>query len=244
MQRHALTFVVCLGITLVLGSIPALAQYQLTNLVSNQVGAAKHTDPLIVNGWGLAYGPGSPFWIADNGSGWSTLYNGSGKAQSLRVLIPAVANGPGSPTGIVFNGSSDFQIQGWSTFFLFATLDGTISGWAPQTNFNQAILAVDNSSKGSVYTGLAITSKASGNFLYAADEANGKVDVYDGSFNFVKSFTDSSLPAGFAPFGIQDIGGLVYVTFADVSGGSGGFVDVFKEDGMLVRSMLLIQGLL
>src|SRR5882757_7322211 len=129
MQRHALTFVVCLGITLVLGSIPALAQYQLTNLVSNQVGAAKHTDPLIVNAWGLAYGPGSPFWI---------VYNGVGKAKSLRVLIPSTANGPGSPTGIVFNGSSDFQIQGWSTLFLFATLDGTISGWAPQNDLNQA----------------------------------------------------------------------------------------------------------
>jgi uncharacterized protein (TIGR03118 family) len=141
----------------------------------------------------------------------------------------------------VFNGSSDFQLGGWSTFFLFATLDGTISGWAPQTNANQAILAVDNSSKKSVYTGLAITNKASGNFLYAADEANGKVDVYDGTFNFVKSFTDSSLPAGFAPFGIQDINGLLYVAFASVTGGDGGFIDVFQEDGTFVKT--LIQGL-
>src|SRR6266436_2710617 len=104
MQRRTLTLAVCFGVALVLGSVPALAQYQLTNLVSNQVGAAKHTDPLVVNAWGLAYGPGSPFWIADNGSGWSTLYNGVGKAKSLRVLIPSVVNGPGSPTGIVFNG--------------------------------------------------------------------------------------------------------------------------------------------
>jgi len=240
MQRHALTFVVCLGITLVLGSVPALAQYQLTNLVSNQVGAAKHTDPLIVNGWGLAYGPGSPFWIADNGSGWSTLYNGSGKAQSLRVLIPAVANGPGSPTGIVFNGSSDFQIQGWSTFFLFATLDGTISGWAPQADFNQAHIQVNNSAAGAVYTGLAISSKASGNRLFAADTVNNKVDIYDGTFTFVKSFTDTTLPAGFTPFGIQDINGVVYVAFASATGGGGGFIETFDENGTLLKR--LVQG--
>ncbi len=240
MQRHALTFVVCLGITLVLGSIPALAQYQLTNLVSNQVGAAKHTDPLIVNAWGLAYGPGSPFWIADNGSGWSTLYNGSGKAQSLRVLIPAVANGPGSPTGIVFNGSSDFQIQGWSTFFLFATLDGTISGWAPQADFNQAHIQVNNSAAGAVYTGLAISSKASGNRLFAADTVNNKVDIYDGTFTFVKSFTDTTLPAGFTPFGIQDINGVVYVAFASATGGGGGFIETFDENGTLLKR--LVQG--
>jgi uncharacterized protein (TIGR03118 family) len=228
----------------------AVAQYQLKNLDSNQVKQAGHDDPLIVNAWGMVHAPGSPWWISDAGSGWSTLYDGRGNIQSLKVLIPTAGNGPGSPsglngpgtpTGIVFNGSSDFQLGGWSTFFLFATLDGTISGWAPQTNANQAILAVDNSSKKSVYTGLAITNKASGNFLYAADEANGKVDVYDGTFNFVKSFTDSSLPAGFAPFGIQDINGLLYVAFASVTGGDGGFIDVFQEDGTFVKT--LIQGL-
>ena len=169
MQRRSLTLTVCLGITLVLGSVPALAQYQLTNLVSNQVGAAKHTDPLIVNAWGLVHAAGSPFWVADNGSGWSTLYNGGGKAKSLRVLIPSTVNGPGSPTGIVFNGSSDFQFQGWAALFMFATLDGTISAWAPQVDLNQAFIQVNNSASGAVYTGLAISSKASGNRLFAAD---------------------------------------------------------------------------
>src|SRR5258708_1304520 len=182
MQRRTLTLTAYLSIALVLGCVPALAQYQLTNLVSNQVSAAKHTDPLIVNAWGLAYGPGSPFWVADNGSGWSTLYNGAGKAKSLRVLIPSTVNGPGSPTGIVFNGSSDFQIQGWSTLFLFATLDGTISGWAPQNDFNAAHIQVNNSAAKASYTGLAITNKPSGNLLFAADVVNNKVDVYDGTF--------------------------------------------------------------
>lgn len=238
MQRRKIAFTICLGLAVMLVSNVALAQYQLTNLVSNQVGTARHTDPLMVNAWGLAYGPGGPFWLSDAGSGWSTLYDGHGVAKSLQVVVPSASGaGPGSPTGIVFNGSSDFQVQGWTAFFLFATLDGTISGWAPQSNPNEAIIAVNNSGSGAVYTGLAITSKPSGNFLYAADVANNKVDVYDGTFNLVTSFTDSTLPPGFTPFGIQDIGGLVYVAFASNTGGPGGYIDIFQEDGTFVRQL-------
>lgn len=236
MQRHKIAFAICFGLAVLLVSSTAQAQYQLTNLVSNQVGDAKHIDPLIVNAWGLAYSPGGPFWISDQGSGWSTLYSGRGVKKSLEVTIPSASGaGTGSPTGIVFNGSSDFQVEGWPAFFIFATLDGTISGWAPQSNPNEAIIAVNNSASGAVYTGLAVTSKPSGNFLYAADTANNKVDVYDGSFNLVTSFTDSTLPPGNAPFGIQDIGGLVYVTFSD--GGPGGYIDIFQEDGTFVRQL-------
>lgn len=240
MQRRTLALSVCLGIAVVLGSVPALAQYQLKNLVSNQVGAATHTDPLIVNAWGLVHAPGSPIWVADNGSGWSTLYKGSGKAVNLRVLIPSVVNGPGSPTGIVFNGSPDFQFQGWSALFMFATLDGTISAWAPQVDLNQAFIQVNNSASGAVYTGLAISSKASANRLFAADVANNKVDIFDAEFKLVSSFTDAGLPAGFTPFGIQDINGIVYVAFADAAGGRGGFVDTFDENGTLLKR--LVQG--
>jgi len=240
MQRRKIAFTICLGLAVISFSSAALAQYQLRNLVSNQVGAAAHTDPLIVNAWGLVHTPGSPFWISDNGSGWSTLYDSQGVAKSLRVEIPTASGaGPGQATGVVFNGSSEFQLQGWSAFFIFATLDGTISGWAPQSNPNDALIA-PNTAPGAVYTGLAITSKPSGNFLYAADNANNKVDVYDGTFTLVNSFTDSTLPSGFAPFGIQDIGGLVYVSFASTTGGTGGFIDIFQEDGKLVRQ--LVQG--
>ena len=247
MQNRTLA-IACLGLASIFVSSMAEAQYQLKNLVSNQVKQAAHTDPLLVNGWGLVHGPGTAWWISDANSGWSTLYDGSGKQLTqLKVLIPTAGNGPssatglngpGSPTGTVFNGSSDFQVQGSASLFLFATLDGTISGWAPQANFNEAILAVDNSANKAVYTGLAITSRTSGNLLYAADQANGKVDMYDANFAFVKSFTDTTLPAGFAPFGIQDINGLLCVTFAEVNGGSGGFVDLFKEDGTFVKTLI------
>src|SRR5690349_15388700 len=150
----------CFGLMLMFATGTALAQYQLVNLSSNQVKAAHHVDPLLVNGWGLVHAPGSPWWVADNNSGWSTLYTAAGvTVQQLKVLIPTGGeNGPGSPTGIVWNGSSEFQVQGWSSIFLFAALDGTITGWAPQSNFNQAIVAVNNSAGGSVYTGLAITN--------------------------------------------------------------------------------------
>jgi uncharacterized protein (TIGR03118 family) len=244
MQHRRITFAACLGLALMFASNAARAQYQLTNLVSNQVGAATHTDPLLVNAWGLAYGTGGPFWISDQASGWSTLYNGNGVKQALNVAIPtASGEGPGSPTGIVFNASQEFQVQGWASIFLFATLDGTISGWAPQSNPNQAIIAVNNSSSGAIYTGLAITSNASGNFLFAADNWNNKVDMYDGSFNLVSSFTDATIPAGFAPFGIQDLNGLVYVSFANSSGGTGGYIDIFSESGSFLKRLAQGEGL-
>jgi len=236
MQRCRTALTLALGFALVFASSAAVAQYKLTNLVSNQAGKAKQKDPLLVNAWGLAYGPGGPFWVSDEGTGWSTLYNDAGVNQGLEVVVPSASgSGPGSPTGIVYNGSQDFQVQGWASIFLFATLDGTISGWAPQSNPTVAIIGVNN--PGAVYTGLAITSNPSGNFLFAADQANNKVDIYDANFNWVKSFTDSTVPTGFAPFGVQDIGGLVYVAFASQSGGSGGYIDIFSESGEFLRRL-------
>jgi len=236
MQRCRTALPLALGFALVFVSSAAVAQYKLTNLVSNEAGKAKHKDPLLVNAWGLAYGPGGPFWVSDEGTGWSTLYNDAGINQGLEVVVPSASgSGPGSPTGIVYNGSQDFQVQGWASIFLFATLDGTISGWAPQSNPTVAIIGVTN--PGAVYTGLAITSNPSGNFLFAADQANNKVDIYDANFTWVKSFTDSTVPAGFAPFGIQDIGGLLYVAFASQSGGPGGYVDIFSESGEFLRRL-------
>jgi uncharacterized protein (TIGR03118 family) len=240
----------CVGLVALIVAAPSQAQYRLKPLVSNQVHQAPNIDPLLANAWGLARGATAPWWISDNDTGWSTLYTATGKQVSLKVLIPTAGNGPaspqglngpGSPTGIVFNGSStDFQVQGWSSAFIFATLDGTISAWSPGVNANQAILAVDNSAKKAMYTGLAITSKPSGNFLYAADNANNVIDMYDGNFNLVKSFGDPHVPSNYSVFGIQDINGLVYVAYAVPNVGAGGFIDLFKEDGTFVKT--LIQG--
>ena len=236
MQVRTIVLTACLAVTLLFGPSAARAQYQVTSLVSNQEKTARVTDPLLVNAWGLVHGPGSPFWISDAGSGWSTLYTSNGTKEPLDVFIPtAGGDGPGSPTGIVFNGSQEFQVEAWPALFLFATLDGTISGWAPQSNPNAAIIAV--TTPGASYTGLAITSKASGNFLFAVDNANNKVDIYDGTFKLVTSFTDTTVPVGFAAFGIQDFGGLVYVSFASSSGASGGFIDIFGEDGTLLKQL-------
>jgi uncharacterized protein (TIGR03118 family) len=236
MQLRTIVLAAFLGSILLFGPSSTRAQYKVTNLVSNQAGTGIVTDPLIVNAWGLAYGPGGPFWVSDEGSGWSTLYANTGAKVSLNVLIPtAGGDGPGSPTGIVFNGTQEFQIKGSPAVFMFATLDGTISGWAPSVNPDAAMVAA--TAPGAVYTGLAISTNPSGNFLFAADNANNKVDMYDGTFKLVKSFTDTTLPAGFDPFGIQDFGGLLYVTFAASSGAAGGFVDIFAEDGTLLKRL-------
>ncbi len=238
LHSRTLSLITTLGLLLLFISGTALAQYKLVKLDSNQAGKAAHQDPLLTNAWGLAYGPGGPFWISDEGDGWSTTYNGTGVLESTKIIIPSAGSNPGSPTGIVYNGSQEFQVEGWASIFLFATLDGTISGWAPQSNPNDAIIAVNNSGSGAVYTGLAITNHASGNYLFAADTANNKVDVYDGTFSLVTSFTDPKLPAGFTPFGIQDINGQVYVAFANSSGGPGGFIDVFSEAGVFVKHLI------
>ena len=237
--RHHLILTALVLLALSLASNVAWAvcgqAYALTALVKN---TGKKGDKQLINPWGLAYSPGAPFWLSDQGSGLSTLYDGSGVKQSLVVTIPtATGTGVGSPTGIVYQGSAEFQIDHWTSLFMFATLDGTISGWS-HFSPNNALIGVNNSSKGAVYTGLAVTNKKSGNFVYAADFANNKVDVYDGTFKFVKSFTDTALPAGYAPSGIQDINGQVYVAFAQQNGKTGGYIDIFNEDGTFVKTLI------
>jgi uncharacterized protein (TIGR03118 family) len=220
-------------LVLVLASSAALAQYASTNLDSDLAGKAKHQDSLLKNAWGLAYAPGGAFWVNDEADGWSTLYDGKGNKQSLEVIVPTAAGtGFGSPTGMVYNGSQEFKIDSWVSEFLFATLDGSIQGWS---DFDPSTTLIGATSTGAVYTGLAITSKSSGNTLFAADNANNKVDMYNGSFSLIGSFTDSTIPAGFAPFGVQDIAGQVYVSYASTSGGSGGYIDIFTETGTFVK---------
>ena len=208
----------------------ALAQYQRTNLDSNQFNHAQADDPLIVNAWGLARAGAGPWWVSDQGSGWSTLYNGAGVKQGLVVSIPAAAGLPvGQATGIVANPSTsgEFAVQGKPTIFLFDTLDGTISAWAPGVNPFSAQRVIDNSTNNSSFTALAITNKPSENFLLAVDNTNNVVDIFDGAFALTGTFQpDNSIPTGpngFSVFGIRDINGTVFVTFAANNGGPGGF---------------------
>jgi uncharacterized protein (TIGR03118 family) len=172
------------------------------------------------------------------------LYDSVGNKQPLTVSVPGAGGATGTPTGVVFNSTTDFVIpaQG-SALFIFAGEDGTIAAWNASTNTN-AIVVADRSLNNSVYKGIAIASNGGANFLYATDFRNNRVDVFDGSFALVQSFTDPSIPAGFAPFGIATIGGKLFVTFAkqlapdnkdDEAGVGNGFVDVFNPDGTLLR---------
>ena len=218
---------------------PASAQYKITKLTSNLSGIATATDSNLVNAWGLTFAPGGPFWISANGTGVSTIYNSQGATQFGPIAVPpAAGNSTGSPTGIVYNASSEFVVSqnglSGSAIFLFDTLDGTISGWSPSVNSASAVIAVDNSSTGAVYTGLAIATTSSGSFLYAADNKNDWVAMYDGSFNLVQLITDSTIPSTFTPFGVQNINNQIYVTYANVTGGGGGYVDIFDTSGTFV----------
>jgi len=230
------TLVFCLAVCVLAISSTAFAQYKLTNLDSNQLKWAQNVDPLQVNGWGLARSAGSPWWVADQGSGWATLYDGMGTKQGLVVSIPPSAKQfVGQPTGQVFNGSKEFQIQGSPALFIFDTLDGTISAWSFAVNPKSAIVVADNSANGASYTGLAITNLPSGNSLFAVDNANAKIDIYDGTFTWKGSFAaDPAVPSGMAPFGIRDINGTVWVSWAKPDGSAGGYVDLYKEDGTLI----------
>jgi uncharacterized protein (TIGR03118 family) len=231
-SRRTLACLASLVIIMGLIPSPAAAQYAITNLVSNQIGKANHRDPSLVNAWGMSFFPGSPFWVSDNRTGLSTLYDSHGVKQSLVVTIPpASGTGLGSPTGQVANGTSDFKVSGSPALFIFATLDGTISGWNSGTS---AVIAVKAAS-GTAYTGLAIGQSNGANFLFAADAGHNRVNIYNGSFKLVRSFSDPKL-TGLAVYNVQNINGKLYVTFAD-SAFSKGAVDVFTTSGRLIKTL-------
>jgi uncharacterized protein (TIGR03118 family) len=241
LSRRAVIFFASLLIGFGTVSRPAAAQYKVTNLVSSQAGMAKYLDSDLVNAWGLAHAPSGPICVTDTGTGLATFYNAQGVKQSRVITVPHAANNKnhGTPTGIVFNGTTDFQVsQGGKSgpaMFIFATIDGTISGWNPKVNSNTAIVVIDNSSSGASYTGLAIGVSQGAHFIFAADHKNNKVNVYDGSFNLVKSFTDPNLPSGSAPFNAQTIKGQLFVAFTIP--GVHGAVDIFDMAGNLVKNL-------
>ncbi|HKC91926.1 MAG TPA: TIGR03118 family protein [Candidatus Limnocylindria bacterium] len=227
-----------LAIAMVLGmglpAAPAVAaadnQYTVHPLVSSVPGAAPRTDPNLVNGWGLTASATSPWWVADNGTSLSTIYRADGSIAPLVVQVPV------HPTGAVF----------WATGparFVFDTEAGQVRGW-PGSGTQTVVLA-DRSAVGAIYKGLALATTAAGDRFYATDFHNGRVDVFDATFNIVMvpgAFTDPNLPAGYAPFGVQTIGSRIFVTYAkqdadavdEIHGQGKGFVDAFDTSGMLL----------
>ena len=237
-------------------SHPAHDIYQQTNLVSDIPGMAPVTDPNLVNPWGLVASNASPWWVSDNNSGKTTLYNGLGHIIPLVATIPAPADSAagtfGTPTGVVFNSTTGFVVSenGLSApaSFIFSTEDGTIAGWSGAVDRAHAILTVDRSKvgAGAVYKGLAMGSTTAGTFIYATNFRFGVVQMFNSNFKLVGSFTDHHLPRGYAPFGIQNINGNLYVTFAlqdaarhdDIKGRGHGFVDVFNTTGKLLHRLI------
>ena len=227
-----------------------------TNLVSDGFFPAAHTDPNLVNPWGISLSPTtSPFWVSDNVTGVTTIYDGTGAKVTVTGGHTVVdiagapgASGPSHPTGTVFNiAAPGFKVSqnnaSAASAFLFASTNGTISGWSPAVNAGSTVVAVDNSGSGAAYTGLTMLNGASGARLYAADFHNAKVDVFDSSFAQLGSFTDTTLPHGYAPFNVQALNGNLFVTFAlqdaagkfDVPGEHHGFVDEFDAQGHLMQ---------
>ena len=256
-----------------LGAVPAgatahVSAYRQINLVSDQAGKANMRDRDLVNAWGLAASPGtnaspgSPLWVADNGTDKATLY-AAGSSQTSVSKVPLTVDVTGAaPTGQVFNSDSnafvvsDSQGNSGSSLFIFDTENGTIDGWAPNvgnpSGGNPSTItevARDNGAN-AVYKGLAVATVKGKSFLYATNFRSGRVEAYDSTFTPVEMpgglFVDPGLPAGYGPFGIAEIMGKLYVSFAqqdatlhdDTAGPGHGFVDVFTNTGAFVRRLV------
>jgi uncharacterized protein (TIGR03118 family) len=254
-----------LGVTLGGAQRPPLNFYEQRNLVSDGFIHAEHTDPHLVNGWGIQFNPAPNglWWVNDADTGFSTLYDANGNANSLVVTVPpgtGESGNTGHPTGIVFNAGNGFVVtDGTNTAparFIFATENGTIAAWAPTvpppapaTVAHTVFPAAGDPSSGAIFKGLALANNGQGDFLYATDFHNARIDVFDSSFHLVTlagDFTDPNLPARFAPFGIRAINDVLFVTFAmqdddaedDVAGRGLGIVDAFDLSGHLLRRMI------
>lgn len=219
------------------------------NLVSDGFVTAAHVDANLKNPWGVAFGPGGALWVSDNNSGLATLYDGTGAVQPLVVTIPGGGGGTATPTGQVFNPGGGFNVHAGngtpaSSKFILVGEDGGISGWSPSVDATHAILAVDNSGSGAVYKGAALAQVKGKTQLFVTNFNAGTVEVYDDTFARValpRGFQDHRIPRGFAPFNVQNINGLLYVTYAkqnatkhdDVGGLGSGYVDVYTVAGKL-----------
>ena len=239
----------CALLAMAAGPICAANSYYVHNLVADQAGVADHVDKNLVNPWGNAWSATSPFWIGDNGTGLSTLYDGTGTPNaSIVVSIPAAggATTPGPVTGVIQNSATTaFQVAaGKQSSFAFCSLDGVISGWNSSVSATKAEVLLDNSSKGAVYTGCAAATPTGGTpQLYVANFNSGSVEVYDQNMKpITASFTNSAIPAGYAPYNVTVLNGKVYVAYAkqdptkkfSVAGAGNGYVAVYDLSGNLL----------
>ena len=221
--------------------------YQVANLVADTSGYdGARIDANLKNAWGVAIGPTGTFWIASNHGNVSTVYDNAGMQMLAAVTIPSKdAETGGAPTGVVYNSTADFAIpaNGQPAKFIFAGEDGIIAAW---NSGAAAIKVADRSATGAIYKGLATGSVGVNNYIYAANFKAKKIDVFDKDFTHVTTmaFTDPAMPNDYGPFNVQNIGGLLYVTYAkpqapdyvdDQAGQGNGYVDVFNTDGSLVR---------
>ena len=259
-MRTIRTFIVLLFLAAVSFAASARADsYSWSNLQSDIAGAALHTDRDLVNPWGMAASSNGTIWAADNGTGVSTLYGQDGTKVALTVTIPARKKGKdssGTPTGVVFNSTSFFKVKkdgnSQPARFIFVSEDGIISGWNPTLDGTHAIVAMDNEkddgSKHAIYKGAALGVAGGHNFLYVTNFHSGRVETYNENFQPVNpnGFTDPNLPAGYAPFGIHNLNGQIYVSFAlqdekkhdEVAGPGNGFVDAFDTSGNFLRRVV------
>jgi uncharacterized protein (TIGR03118 family) len=272
-MKTFLSLATAASLALSVGPVANAQHYNQVNLVANVSGVAPVTDPHLVNPWGLSRSSSSPWWVSDNATGLSTLYNGAGAINPLVVTIPkANPNNKtfptGTPTGTIANSSpTDFLLAtGAPAFFLFSTIDGTISGWNPTIGIapgstppsTHAVVEV-KTTDGSSYTGLTSATLNGKRYLYAANFNKGTVDVYDNAFHKVtlssndqdrdrdndKPFADERLPREFVPFNVQAIGNDIVVTFAlhqegnplETDGPGLGYVDIFSSDGRLLQRL-------
>ncbi len=224
----------------------ALSSFFQENLNANTTGYnAPHINGKLHNAWGMAVSPGGTFWVSAADGGVSFVYDKNGSQPIGYVAIPShLKNAPGNPTGQIFNGTPDFIIPGTGATakFIFASEDGTISGWNGGLS---AILVANRNPQGSGYTGIAMATNSGANFLYAANFAKEKIDVFDKDFKHVNSsaFKDADIPKHYVPFGIRTINNMLYVTYArktadgdeDSSGVGLGFVDVYWPNGSLAK---------
>jgi uncharacterized protein (TIGR03118 family) len=226
-------------------------KYLVHNLVSDLPGIADHQDSNLQNAWGSGFA-NQPFWIGNNGTGTSTLYDGYGNKVALTVAIPSAGGGAtgGPVTGVIASASAAaFNTGGKPSSFIFCAEDGVISGW---NGGSAAAVLVDNSKAGAVYKGCALMANTPiGPALYAANFNSGKIDAWDGKLNASpfsnpNAFVNSAIPAGFAPFNIQAIGTYLYVTYArqngakhdDVAGAGNGYLAMFDSVGNLVGNLV------